>query len=138
MHGGFVLDASIALAWCFTDEKSAATDDLLERLHSESGYVPALWALEITSILLMAERKKRISYATAVKFMDILLTLPIEVDLDANGKLSHEILLLAHTEKLTSYDAAYLELALRKGLPLASKDKALQAAADRLGLVVLG
>lgn len=133
----FVLDASIALSWCFSDERTSLTDQLLERLVNEMAWVPSIWSLEITNILVGAERRKRIHYAELVQFLELLNGLSIEIDEETSFKAFHEILFLAHSEKLTTYDAAYLELAMRKGLPLASKDNDLNRVAKRLGVQVI-
>lgn len=134
---GFVLDASIALSWCFSDEKTSLTHQLLDRLDAEIAWVPTIWSLEVGNILVSAERRKRIVYADMIQFLSLLNGLPIEIDLETPSKAYHEILLLAHSEKLTTYDAAYLELSMRKGLPLASKDLELCEAAKRLGVEVI-
>ncbi len=134
---GFVLDASIALAWCFADEATAQTTQLLDRLELETAWVPAIWPLEISNILLSAQRRKRITYADMTQFVELFNHINIEIDLETTSKSFHEILSLAYTEKLTTYDASYLELALRMGLPLATKDKLLREAAERLGVQLL-
>lgn len=131
---GFVLDASIALAWCFTDEASAHTWRLLERLEIETAYVPSLWPLEMSNILVLAERRKRISYAHVILSLELIGNLPIQVDEETSYRAFREISQLAYKEKLTSYDASYLELALRLGIPLATKDKALAKIAKKLGV----
>lgn len=133
----FILDTSVTLAWCFADEATPATQQLLEKLSSEKAFVPSIWLLEVTNVLLMAERKKRIQYADIIQFVTLLHTLPIEIDDAGNEKCFHEILGLAYTQKLTTYDTAYLELAMRKGLPLASRDKDLCTAAKKLGIIIL-
>jgi predicted nucleic acid-binding protein len=134
---GFVLDASIALAWCFSDEASPLTTSLLEKLENQSAFVPQIWTLELGNILVGAERRKRITYAKISEFISLLNNLNINVDLETADRAFHEILALAHSEKLTTYDAAYLELAMRLGLPLATKDKELKSAAKRLGVELL-
>lgn len=134
---GFVLDASIALSWCFVDENTIFTQKLLAQLENEVALVPTIWSLEVSNILIMAERRKRISYAEMVQFLELLTELPIEVDTDTPSKAFHEILSLAHSEKLTTYDAAYVELAMRRGFPLASKDLDLCKVAKRLGVHVI-
>jgi len=135
---GFVLDASIALSWCFADEANPLSNALLEKLETEIAYVPELWPLELGNILVSAARKKRITYAKIAEFLALLENTNIQIDKETSGRAFHEILALAHAEKLTTYDAAYLELAMRLGLPLASKDNQLCDTAARLGLKVLG
>jgi predicted nucleic acid-binding protein len=126
---GFVLDASVAVAWCFDDESTPAASALLDRLRTAPGHVPALWALEIGNILLGAERQRRISWARAVEFLGILGDLDIRVDPDVPGRAFRDVLPIARERRLTTYDASYLELAMRLGLPLATKDAALARAA---------
>ncbi len=134
---GFVLDASVALSWCFADEATAQTTQLLDRLELETALVPAIWPLEITNILLSAQRRKRITYADMTQFVELFNHINIEIDPETMNKSFHEILSLAYTERLTTYDACYLELAIRTGLPLATKDKLLREAGERLGVQLL-
>lgn len=134
---GFVLDASVAVAWCFGDESTPSAWALLDRLRSAPGHVPALWALEIGNILLGAERRRRITQARAVEFLGILDELDIRVDPDLPGRAFRDVLPLARERRLTTYDATYLELAMRLGLPLATKDKALARAATALRIKTL-
>ncbi len=133
----FVLDASVALSWCFRDENTPITNQLLDRLEKEKAWVPNIWPLEIGNILITAERRKRIPYADMVQFLELLDKLPIKVDQETTAKAFHETLLLAHSHKLTTYDASYLELAMRKGVPLATKDSALSAVAKQFGIQLL-
>jgi predicted nucleic acid-binding protein len=133
----FVLDASIALAWCFHDEATPATTKLLEKLETTVAFVPALWSLEVGNVLVMAERRKRITYAGITQFLSMLANLNIHVDEEMAKNGFQEILPLAYSEKLTTYDAAYLELAMRRGEPLASKDTQLCKAAARLGVKII-
>ncbi len=130
----FVLDASIALSWCFSDEANAESWSLLERLETETAHVPSLWALEMSNILILAERRSRITYAHVVLSLELLGSLPIQTDEETSYRAFHETSQLAYKEKLTSYDASYLELALRLGLPLATKDKSLAKVAKKLGI----
>ena len=110
---------------------------LLEKLEMEPAFVPGLWRLEIGNTLLTACRKQRITYANATEFLSLLNALDIRIDNRDAQYGFHDIFLLAHAEKLTTYDAAYLELAMREGLPLATKDAQLSAAALRLGVAVI-
>jgi predicted nucleic acid-binding protein len=134
----FVLDASIALAWCFADEASPATDALLDRLADEEAVAPALWRLEVANALAIAERRGRLSVTGLTRSVGLLERLAVAVDDEAPARAFHDLLNLARSERLTVYDAAYLELALRLGLPLASKDTSLRKAAAQLGLGLLG
>jgi predicted nucleic acid-binding protein len=129
-----VLDCSIALAWCFEDEATAATDAVLDRLARDSAVVPSLWHLELANVLALSERKRRITKAQSIEFISLVQGLPISVDSETAPQALGSILGLARDEKLTSYDAAYLELAIRLGVPLASQDRALRKAARHLGV----
>jgi predicted nucleic acid-binding protein len=134
---GFDLDASVAVAWCFDDESTPAAWALPDRLRTAPGHVPALWALEIGNILLGAERHRRITQARVVEFLGILGELDIRVDPEVPGRAFRDILPLARARRLTTYDATYLELAMRLGLPLATKDVALARAATALRIKTL-
>ena len=134
---GFVLDASVTVAWCFDDESTPAAWALLDRLRTTPGHVPALWELEIGNILLGAERRRRITQARAALFLGILGELDIRVDPDLPGRAFRDVLPLARAQRLTTYDATYLELAMRLGLPLASKDAALVRAAHAVRVKTL-
>jgi predicted nucleic acid-binding protein len=132
-----VLDASVALAWCFKNEATAAADRVLERLATEAASVPAIWHLEIANVLALSERRRRIMPAHSAEFIGLLETLAIIVDEETPSHALGRVLDLAREERLTAYDAAYLELAMRLGIPLASKDIDLCGAAERLGVSVL-
>lgn len=134
---GVVLDCSVALSWCFEDEAAEETDALLERVRDEGAVVPALWHLELGNILLQAERRGRIHAADVTTRLTLLGDLPILTDGETSVRALRETLLLARTEMLTTYDAAYLEVSLRRGLPLATKDHDLRAAAHRMGIETL-
>lgn len=133
----FVLDASIALSWCFVDEATTYTWELLDRLEEEKAFVPSLWPLEIGNILILAERKKRISYAHVIQSLELMSNLPIQIDEETAQRAFRNTSHLAHVEKITTYDASYLELAMRLGIPLATKDKALSKVAKKLGVSLL-
>ena len=133
----FVLDVSVSLAWCFHDEGTAQTWAVLDRLRQESAVVPSLWHLETANVLTLAERRGRLSEVATAAFVNLVQRLPIAVDPETSERALREILILARGEELTSYDAAYLELALRRGLPLATKDRILERAACRMGVVLL-
>ncbi len=133
----FVLDASIALAWCFDDEATAETTALLDRLEGGSALVPSLWHLEIANVLLVTGRRARISAARTTEFVVLIEALPIVVDQDMPVRALRDILDLARHESLTAYDAAYLELAMRQGIPLATLHDDLRGAAQRVGVPLL-
>lgn len=132
---GLVLDCSVAVSWCFEDEASADTDALLERVRDEGAVVPALWHLELGNVLVQAERRKRLTAADTTTRLELIADLPIVTDEETPVRALREVLTLARAEGLTTYDAAYLELAMRKGLPLATKDQALVTAAKRVGII---
>ena len=132
-----VVDASVALAWCFEDEASPATDAVLDQVKDEGAIVPSLWHLELGNNLLLAERRGRTIQGGIVARMALMGQLPITIDAETTGRAWREILTLARAEHLTTYDAAYLELAVRRGLPLATKDEALLGAAQRIGVAVV-
>jgi len=134
----FVLDASVALAWCFEDEATPETRAILERMAREAASVPAIWPIEVANVLALAERRRRIRPAESAEFIGRLECLTIDVDEASASRAFTRVLDLAREERLTAYDAAYLELAMRLGVPLATKDDPLGDAARRLGVNVLG
>ena len=134
----FVVDALVALAWCFRDEATAATDALLERVVEEDAAAPGLWFMETANALAMAERRGRITASTLRRSNALLQRLAAVVDEETAERAFGDILGLARSERLTVYDAASLELAMRLGAPLATKDAALRHAASRLGVQLLG
>ena len=133
----FVLDCSVTMAWCFDDERTAATDALLDKLVAEGAEAPSIWPLEVTNMLLSAARRNRISPAAANVAAQRIAALPVLIDLEGSRRAWDSLLQLAVRYGLTSYDACYIELALRKALPLATLDKALQRAATEAGVEVL-
>ncbi|HWB51733.1 MAG TPA: type II toxin-antitoxin system VapC family toxin [Stellaceae bacterium] len=133
-----VLDASIVLCWCFEDEATEATDDLLRQSQTITIAVPSHWFIEVTNVLALSERRGRITPADTTQFIDLLESLMIDPDEETPAHAFNRTLSLARNEHLTAYDAAYLELAMRLGVSLATKDKALADAAVRLGVPVLG
>jgi predicted nucleic acid-binding protein len=132
-----VLDASITMCWCFEEEATPATDQLPDRLMNENAAVPAFWALEVANVLALAERRRRITPADASEFIELLATLMIDADQETAYRAFGNVLGLARTQHLTAYDAAYLDLAMRLGVPLATKDAALGQAALLLGVPLL-
>jgi predicted nucleic acid-binding protein len=134
----FVLDASVALAWCFEDESSDLADLALDRLAQTSALVPAIWSLEIGNALLGAERRRRLSQAESSRFLALIRALPIEIEAVSAPRMLNDVVTLAREQGLSTYDAAYLELAMRNGLPLATLDAALWQAAERCGVSLIG
>ena len=124
-------------AWCFEDERTAASEALLGRLPECELCVPALFLWELGNVLLISERRGRITTADRSRFLALVVQLDLQIDPADPHVVWHDVLSLAAQHRLTSYDAAYLELAMRGGLPLASRDNALLEAARSCGLGLL-
>jgi predicted nucleic acid-binding protein len=129
-----VLDASVALAWCFDNEATAAADRVLQRVADDAAAVPTIWHVEVANVLALSERRGRITQARTAEFIALIEGLKIIIDEETPLRAFTRILDLAREQRLTAYDAAYLELAMRLGVPLASKDRDLCDAADRVGV----
>ena len=127
----FVLDASVAASWCFRDEAAAAADAAMNRLPRDHATVPALWWFEVRNILIVNERRGRIEPADSDMFLNDLARLPIRIDRSPDERL---VVALARKHRLTAYDAAYLDLAVRLTAPMATLDRALSDAARAEGL----
>jgi len=135
----FVLDASIALTWCFPDENSSAADYVADIFKNNGvASVTPFWSHEVLNALLMGEKRKRISQELIKIFLDDLAKLSIVVD---KSQPIHDVFIktkdICIEHGLTAYDAAYLELAIRNKLPLATLDKALKNAARKVGVILL-
>ena len=129
-----MLDASVALSWAFDDEASGAyADRVLDALTQTTAVVPSLWLLELANALVVAERRGRITPAETSHFLHLVQRLPVEVETVGLEALP-EVLSLARTYGLSAYDAAYLILAMRRGLPLATLDDRLRQAAEKAGV----
>jgi predicted nucleic acid-binding protein len=124
---GFVVDASVAIAWLFEDEATPETEDVLDRLAHEEAHAPGLWELEVANVVLLAERRGRLSEAASARIVERLRDLPIR--LGPNSPRLHHVLEVGRRYGLTSYDAAYLTLAQQLNLPLATLDRDLATAA---------
>ncbi|MCX6022396.1 MAG: type II toxin-antitoxin system VapC family toxin [Chloroflexi bacterium] len=133
-----ILDNSIAMAWCFRDERTAATVALLDRVTASGAVAPWLWPLEASNALLMAERRGRITGDERRTLAGFLRDLPIVMDAESVSHIWTTTVRLAERHRLTVYDAMYLELAQRRNLPLATLDSDLRAAANALGVPLLG
>jgi predicted nucleic acid-binding protein len=133
-----VVDASVALAWCFGDEESAVADETLERLRGDQAFAPANWPLEIANALRFAERRGRIDERDIPQATRLLVGLPITVEGTDIQRTLVDVLTLARALELSTYDAAYVDLALRRSLPLATADRYLGHAAVAAGVQVLG
>lgn len=132
----FVLDTSVAVSWFFDDEAGEYTDSVLESLTEWEAVVPSLWPLEVANFLLAAERRRRCSEAEAVRFIELLVSLPIATDDDTDRRALHGTYQLAREYALTAYDASYLELSMRLGAPLATLDRQLAEAAVKAGVTI--
>jgi len=134
----FVVDASVAVAWCFEDEATKFTESVLDLFSSGAeALVPAIWPVEVANALLIAERRNRIVLAQVTALLQRIADLPVEVlHIDAPRAFDH-ILPVARQQYLSGYDAAYLDLALRQGLPLATLDEQLRRAAKTTGVVLM-
>ena len=130
----FVLDCSVTMAWCFNDECDAYSDAVLDALKSTEALVPGIWPLEVANVLLVAERRKRLEQAASTRFLELLGALPIVVEESTRQRAFGPVLAAGREHGLSSYDAAYLELAMRHGLALASRDAKLRAACDQSGV----
>jgi predicted nucleic acid-binding protein len=134
---GIVVDASVALAWCFPDEASQYAETVLIALEGKRVLVPAVWPLEVTNALVVAERGKRVSQPEIRRFVELLEGLTIKEDsLPVAGSMSN-ILPLAREYGLSAYDASYLEVAIRHGAPLATLDSGLEKAGRKAGVEIL-
>ncbi|MBN2516782.1 MAG: type II toxin-antitoxin system VapC family toxin [Deltaproteobacteria bacterium] len=131
MSGPFVVDNSVVMAWCFEDETNRYADAVLESLVESSAAVPSIWPLEVGNVLLVAERKKRISEADSARFLALITQLSIIVEQESPERMLKEIIAVARDHKLSTYDASYLDLAMRKGLPIATQDSILMSAAKK-------
>jgi predicted nucleic acid-binding protein len=132
-----VLDASLALQWFLEDEADRKYSlGILASLSGKRAVVPLLWFYEVGNGLLMAYRRKRIAMDQIEGFLTRLKNLPIEAAPQTSSELL-ELPALAHTHSLTNYDAAYLSLAIRFKLPLATTDSTLRRAAATAGVQIL-
>ena len=134
----FVIDASVVMAWCFEDEADQYADSILTLLADSEAMVPSIWPLEVANVLLVAERRKRLTVSDSVRFLDLLDGLPIIVDYDSSARALKEVLFLAREQNLSSYDASYLELAMREGVGIATRDERLRTACEKCGVKVVG
>ena len=132
----FVLDGSITLAWLFHDEKNADADAIIGKLPALEMLVPRLWHLEVANVLLVGERRGRCTQADVTAWLAFLSALPIVVDPATEARAWSDTIALARQHGLTAYDAAYLELALRERLPLATLDAKLRSAAKAVGVAI--
>lgn len=132
----FVLDGSVTMVWGFEDEDDAYAIAILDKIPELQAYVPSLWPLEVANALIVGERRGRITAADAARFLAILGTFPIAIDGETAARAFSDIVHLARAHQLSAYDASYLELAIRLGLPLACNDGKLKNAALAAGVVL--
>ncbi len=137
METRFVVDNSVVMAWCFEDKTSAYADKILKRFVKSSAIVPAIWPLEVGNVLVVAERRQRLSEADSSRFLALLAELPIHVVQERPERMLKEIVALSRELSLSTYDASYLDLAMREGLPIATQDAALLKAARKCKVTVL-
>ena len=133
---GIAVDASVALAWCFPDEASDYADSVLLAVENQTVVVPAIWAVEITNALLVGERRKRIRQPEVRRFVDLMNGLSVVEDRQPFADTVSNVLPLAREYDLSAYDAAYLDVAVRHEIPLATLDVALQKACAAVGINV--
>jgi predicted nucleic acid-binding protein len=134
----FIVDSSVALSWCFEDERTPATKALLERVAETGALAPQHWPLEILNGLTMGERRGRIEPSKRQRLVDFLRDLPITLDTETAVQVWDPTQRLADRYRLTAYDAVYLELAQRRSLPLTTLDRDLRSASSAVGVALLG
>lgn len=130
----FVIDNSIVMTWAFEDKSDEYADDVLDSLTDAVAVVPSIWSLEVLDVLLTAERRKRIKESDSIRFITLLKEFPIYVSDYSHNQLSERILSLARDYSLSSYDATYLDLAIKMDLPIASLNNDLRKATYKAGL----
>ena len=133
----FVIDNSVVMSWCFKDETNKYADAILHKLCEARAVVPSIWPLEVVNVLLVAERRKRLSEADSTRFITLLTQLPIIVEQERPENMMKELLTFARANNLSSYDASYLDLAMKRGYPIATSDDKLIQAARRIDVQIL-
>jgi predicted nucleic acid-binding protein len=133
-----VMDNSSTMAWLLREETMANHDEFGQRLRARGAVVPMHWKLEIANALVQGVRRNKVDQPDVETFLTALGLLPIEIDQQTAQRVWDESLTLAQKHHLSVYDAAYLELAIRRSLPLATLDKALAKAARAEGIKVIG
>jgi predicted nucleic acid-binding protein len=135
----FVLDASVTLCWCFENQVTRYTEAVFEMLAGgDEASVPFIWPLEVANVLVISERRRTLTVAQVAGFLEELSAWPIQVDTLGVDRTFQQILSTAREHTLSAYDAAYLELAIREGLPLATLDSGLRKAANAVGVKIAG
>lgn len=132
-----VIDASVALSWCFLDDRSGVANEAFLKLDGRARWVPTVFSFEVANLLVQAEKKNRVLRQEARLFVEKLESYELETDPESTAYALHDTHALAREYGLTAYDAAYLELALRKGAILATLDMELRRAAVKAGVPVI-
>lgn len=138
MKPSFVVDCSVLVPCFFEDETQPYAERVLEALREAQAAAPILWKLEFANVLLVAERKKRITRQQAASIQNAAAKLPVQDDWESLARGLSHVWALGREYGLTAYDAAYLELAMRLELPLATLDAQLRAAAKAAGVALFG
>jgi predicted nucleic acid-binding protein len=124
------------MAWCFEDEMAAYPRAVLETLSGTRAVAPSIWPLEVANAVVVAERRGRVVEADVIRFIALIEGLPVGLEEQVAARVLHRVMALAREQGLSSYDAAYLDLAMRRGLPIATLDVPLRQAAGRVGVPV--
>jgi len=122
------------MRWCFHDDATRYAEQILHRLSTLEAWVPSLWALEVANVLLVGERRQRLTPADSSRFVSLLQTLPVRADAPTASHSWSDVLPVARSHQLSAYDASYLELAMRMGCPIATLDDKMRRAAKPLGI----
>jgi predicted nucleic acid-binding protein len=136
MVGDFAIDASVTAAWCFHDEATEASRALHRSLVHRRAVVPVLWHAECANLLLTAERRNRVSPEQSLELLELLASLPVETD-EETARVRGPVFRLARKHRLTVYDAIYLDLAMHRGIPLATRDNELRRAAQAANVALI-
>lgn len=137
MKDGFVVDNSVVMSWFLRDDAGPFADAVLGKLEGCAALVPSVWPLEVANTLLTAERRNLITESDAVRFISLLTKLPISIENATHRNQMTELYSLGRKHGLSSYDASYLSLAMRTGLPLATLDEKLKKSARRAGVALV-
>lgn len=133
----YVVDCSLALSWVLPDESSEVAEKFRDQLSkNDSLWVPSLWWYEISNGLLAALKRQRITEAECVRLLELLNALPLRTDDELTKESAWRFLAIGREYRLSAYDAAYLELAQRRGISLAALDERLIAAAEKSGVKI--
>ena len=132
-----MLDCSVTMAWLFDDEDDPHAAGVRDRLDADVALVPSIWPLEVANALAAAERRKRVSRAEGLRFLEVLRQVPIEVAAMPSLVSVEGAFQIAHETGLSLYAASYLDLAATRGVPLATLDAALGRAAGKIGVETL-